>query len=89
MHQSRGHPIWSALLIFVYIIMNFSVQELRGVIESFNLSVGRSLLILLGIGGHLGGRRGLYAPPAEHRFRIPRRRTVAFGVIFKRRFMRR
>src|SRR5690625_1519910 len=51
----RVHPIspfirsWSALLIFVYLIMSFSVQELQGFIEAFNLSVGQSLLIMLGL----------------------------------------
>lgn len=51
----RVHPIspfirsWSALLIFVYIIMSFSVQELQGVVEAFDLSVGQSLLILFAV----------------------------------------
>ena len=51
----RVHPIspfirsWSALLIFVYLIMSFSVRELQSFIEAVNLSVGQSLLILLGL----------------------------------------
>lgn len=51
----RVHPIspfirsWSALLVFVYLIMNLSVQTLRDIVESFDLSVAQSLLLLLGV----------------------------------------
>ena len=90
----RVHPIspvirsWSALLIFVYIIMNFSVQELRGVIESFNLSVGQSLLILLGIVvAILVVAAGLYAISWRfYQFRITTDAVqLHSGVIFRRR----
>ncbi len=90
----RVHPVspfirsWSALLIFVYIIMNFSVQELRGVIESFNLSVGQSLLILLGIVvAILTVAAGLYAISWRfYQFRITTDAVqLHSGVIFRRR----
>lgn len=51
----RVHPIspfvrsWSALLIFVYIITNLSLQTLRDIVEAFDLSVMQSLLVLLGL----------------------------------------
>ena len=90
----RVHPIspfirsWSALLIFVYLIMNFSVQELRGFIEAFNLSVGQSLLILLGIVlAILTVAAGLYAISWRfYQFRITTDAVqLHSGVIFRRR----
>ncbi|HEY4576630.1 MAG TPA: hypothetical protein VIG67_02100, partial [Yaniella sp.] len=64
----RVHPIspfirsWSVLLIFVYLVMSFSVRELQSFIEALNLSVGQSLLMLLGlVVGILLVAAGLYA----------------------------
>lgn len=51
----RVHPVspfvrsWAVLMIFVYIITNLSFQTLQNIIEAFDLSVGQSLLILLGL----------------------------------------
>lgn len=90
----RVHPIspfirsWSALLIFVYLIMNFSVQQLQGVIESFDLSVGQSLLILLGlVVAILAVAAGLYAISWWfYQFRITHDAVqLHSGVIFRRR----
>ncbi|GAA4107043.1 PH domain-containing protein [Enteractinococcus coprophilus] len=90
----RVHPIspfirsWSVLLIFVYMIMNFSVQELREVIETFNLTVGQSLLILLGlVVATLTVAAGLYAISWRfYQFRITSDAVqLHSGVIFRRR----
>ena len=90
----RVHPIspfirsWSVLLIFVYIIMNFSVQELQGVIEAFSLSVVQSLLILLGVVVViLVVAAGLYAISwLFYQFRITTDAVqLHCGVIFRRR----
>src|SRR5690625_7514430 len=90
----RVHPIspfirsWSALLVLVYIIMSFSVRELQSFIESVNLSVGQSLLILLGM---VVGIRivagGLYAISWwVYQFRITTAAVIRHGcVIFRRR----
>src|SRR5690625_6593708 len=88
------HPIspfirsWSALLIFVYLIMSFSVQELQGFIEAFNLSVGQSLLIMLGlVVAILLVAAGLYAISWWfYQFRISADDVqLHSGVIFRRR----
>lgn len=90
----RVHPIspfirsWSALLIFVYLIMSFSVQELQGFIEAFNLSVGQSLLIMLGlVVAILLVAAGLYAISWWfYQFRISADDVqLHSGVIFRRR----
>src|SRR5690625_3268438 len=90
----RVHPIspfirsWSALLVFVYIIMSFSVRELQSFIESVNLSVGQSLLILLGmVVGILLVAAGLYAISWWfYQFRITTDAVeLHAGVIFRRR----
>jgi len=90
----RVHPIspfirsWSALLVFVYIIMSFSVRELQSFIESVNLSVGQSLLILLGmVVGILIVAAGLYAISWWfYQFRITTDAVeLHAGVIFRRR----
>ncbi|WP_084677238.1 PH domain-containing protein [Yaniella halotolerans] len=52
---SRVHPIspfvrsWSVLLIFGYVLTNLSLQTLRNIVESFELSIGQAILIFLGI----------------------------------------
>src|SRR5690625_6220496 len=88
------HPIspfirsWSALLIFVYLIMSFAVQELQGFIEAFNLSVGQSLLIMLGlVVAILLVAAGLYAISWWfYQFRISADDVqLHSGVIFRRR----
>ena len=94
----RVHPIspfirsWSALLIFVYLIMSFSVRELQSFIEAVNLSVGQSLLILLGLViGILAVAAGLYAIAWRfYQFRITTEAVeLHAGVIFRqRRYMR-
>ncbi|GAA4478936.1 PH domain-containing protein [Enteractinococcus fodinae] len=94
----RVHPIspfirsWSALLIFVYLIMSFSVRELQSFIEAVNLSVGQSLLILLGLViGILVVAAGLYAIAWRfYQFRITTEAVeLHAGVIFRqRRYMR-
>src|SRR5690625_6519379 len=90
----RVHPIspfirsWSALLVFVYIIMSFSVRELQSFIESVNLSVGQSLLILVGmVVGILIVAAGLYAISwGFYQFRITTDALELHArVIFRRR----
>lgn len=90
----RVHPIspfirsWSALLIFVYLIMSFSVRELQSFIEALNMSVGQSLLIFLGlVVGILVIAAGLYAISWRfYQFRITTDAVeLHAGVIFRRR----
>lgn len=90
----RVHPIspfirsWSALLIFVYLIMNLSVQTLRDIVESFDLSVAQSLLILLGIVvAILVVAAGFYAIAWRfYQFRVTSDAVeLHAGVIFRRR----
>ena len=94
----RVHPIspfirsWSVLLIFVYLVMSFSVRELQSFIEALNLSVGQSLLMLLGlVVGILLVAAGLYAISWRfYQFRITTEAVeLHSGVIFRqRRYMR-
>jgi putative membrane protein len=94
----RVHPIspfirsWSVLLIFVYLVMSFSVRELQSFIEAVNLSVGQSLLMLLGlVVGILLVAAGLYAISWRfYQFRITTEAVeLHAGVIFRqRRYMR-
>ena len=94
----RVHPIspfirsWSVLLIFVYLIMSFSVRELQSFIEAVNLTVGQSLLVLLGIVvGILAVAAGFYAISWRfYQFRITTESVeLHAGVIFRqRRYMR-
>lgn len=90
----RVHPIspfirsWSALLVFVYLIMSFSVRELQNFIETVNVSVGQSLLILLGMMFViLLVAAGLYAISWRfYQFRITTDAVeLHAGVIFRRR----
>lgn len=94
----RVHPIspfirsWSVLLIFVYLITSFSVRELQSFIEAVNLSIGQSLLIMLGIVvATLVIAAGVYAISWWfYQFRITTDAVeLRAGVIFRqRRYMR-
>lgn len=90
----RVHPIspfirsWSALLVFVYLIMNLSVQTLRDIVVSFDLSTGQALLILFGVVVViLLVAAGLYAIAWRfYQFRITTDAVeLHAGVIFRRR----
>ncbi len=90
----RVHPVspfirsWSALLVFGYIITNLSLQTLSDIIENFDLSIGQSLFLLLGLVlAILLVAAGLFAIAWRfYQFRITTDAVeLHAGVIFRRR----